>query len=70
MRCGRLTPVGLGPRLGDAGAILGRAQPCRAQKLDLSFSLGQGRELFFVRCGQCPVEKTGLPNTQMVRNLG
>jgi hypothetical protein len=37
-----------------AGAFLGRGEPCPGAKLDLSFSTGQGREVFFGSFGQCP----------------
>jgi hypothetical protein len=65
-----VTPVGFWPSCGRAGAFLGRTRPCPGAKLDLSFSTGQGSEAISGRVGQCPAEITGLPNTQIFRNLG
>jgi hypothetical protein len=39
---GNERPLHLGRRCVDAGVIFGRLQPGRVEKLDLSFSLGQG----------------------------
>jgi hypothetical protein len=69
MRCGRRDPCRSRAQSGDAGGISGRLEPCRVEKLDFSFSLGQGREAFLVRGGQCPAGKTDLPNTQIARNF-
>jgi hypothetical protein len=70
MSGGASDPCVSGPGAWTRGVIFGRLQLGRVEKLDLSFSIGQGREAFFVRSGQCPVEKAGLPNTRIAKNLG
>jgi hypothetical protein len=40
--CGRLTPTDFGPGRETRGQIFGRIGHYRVEKLDLSFSVGQG----------------------------
>jgi hypothetical protein len=62
MRSGPSDPCWILAQVRGAGAFLGRGEPCPGAKLNLSFSTGQGREVFFSSFGQCPYGRAGLPN--------
>jgi hypothetical protein len=67
---GSVTPVVSGQSRGGAGQILGPVELGRVEKLDSSFSIGQGWDPFFVSGGQCPVETTRPTKHQNIEKSG
>jgi hypothetical protein len=60
-----VTPVARAQTRDAGGVFFGRVQPCPPEKLDSSFSTGQGRGVFFGSVGHCPTHRAGLTNSQI-----